>query len=143
MHLILEAHSVVRAVAEGLVRRMAAAAKREPGPTPQPEGVTFRVHNLEIALDSKRAIGQRGDLGRWHQLLQLRKRLLLEIAKALRKQPSPRTQAGRTRPGGAFADFLEAAASHVIDEAVQLDVAREKRILANAAELSEQICSQI
>src|SRR5467141_2835693 len=84
LHLILEANSVVRAVAEGLVRRMAAGAKRERGPTPQPEAVTLRVHNLEIALDSKRAIAQRGDLGRWHQLLQLRKRLLLEIAKTLR-----------------------------------------------------------
>jgi len=38
---------------------------------------------------------------------------------------------------------MEAAASHVINEAVQPDVAREKRILADAAELSEQICPQI
>ncbi len=64
--LALESDFVVRAVAEGLVRRMAAAAQREGGAARKAEGRPLRVHNLEVSFDAKRAVVQRSDLRTCH-----------------------------------------------------------------------------
>jgi hypothetical protein len=51
-YLILKARSGVRAIAEGLVLRLAASAEADNGPACQAELLSQWIEDLEIALDS-------------------------------------------------------------------------------------------
>jgi hypothetical protein len=64
--LVGEAHPTMSAVAEGLVARVAAAAKSDRRPSPHPVGCPSGVTNLEIALDQVRSVPVYDDLGIGH-----------------------------------------------------------------------------
>ena len=59
-----KAGSLMRAVAEGLVRGVAAAAQRHDRAPGQLERCSLRVHDFEIAFDSDGAVVLYGDFGR-------------------------------------------------------------------------------
>src|SRR5579859_802261 len=58
--------SFVRAIAEGLVSRVAAAAKADGGPASQAESAAFGIDDLEIPLDADRTVVVDGDFGSSH-----------------------------------------------------------------------------
>src|SRR5579859_2374019 len=58
--------SFVRAIAEGLVSRVAAAAKADGGPASQAESAAFGIDDLEIPLDADRTVIVDGNFGSSH-----------------------------------------------------------------------------
>ena len=58
-----EADSLMGAIAEGLIRGVAAAAERELRAAGQAEGLAVGVEDFEIAFDAERAVVPCGDLG--------------------------------------------------------------------------------
>src|SRR5579863_8641290 len=63
---VREASGLVRAVAERLVGRMAAAAKADSRPPSQPKGAPLRIDNLEVPLHANRSVTVYSDLGSSH-----------------------------------------------------------------------------
>src|SRR5438105_746079 len=66
LNLILKADFFVRAVAEGFVRRVAAAAQRHGGLPCQPKGFSLRIQDFKIAFDANGSIVSDGDPGCGH-----------------------------------------------------------------------------
>src|SRR5712691_8296694 len=71
-NLIGKAGGLVRAVAKGLVCRMAAPAERNNSASCQPKGFPLRIEDLDVALKAQRAIVVHGDFGARHSLLRLK-----------------------------------------------------------------------
>jgi hypothetical protein len=65
-HGVGEAGSLVGAVAEGLIRGVAAAAKRNRRAPSQAESRALRIHDFEISFDSNRSIAIDRDFRRCH-----------------------------------------------------------------------------
>ena len=63
-----KAGSFVRAVTEGLVRGMAAAAERYGSAACKAKSCSLRIHDFKIALDANRAVAVHRDLGCRHFL---------------------------------------------------------------------------
>jgi hypothetical protein len=63
LHFTLEANGLMRTIAEGFVRGMAAATQGHPRATPQAEAVSLGVQNLKVPFDAERAVVERDDLG--------------------------------------------------------------------------------
>src|SRR5437588_12550175 len=61
-----EPRGLVRAVAEGLICGVAAAAQRNGGLSRQPEGFPLRIHNFKIALHAYDYVVPDGDLSFRH-----------------------------------------------------------------------------
>jgi hypothetical protein len=64
-----EGLALVRAVAEGDVRGVAATAKRYSGSAGEAELLSFLIDDLEIAFDANRPIVEDGYLGCCHEVL--------------------------------------------------------------------------
>jgi hypothetical protein len=66
-HFVGKSDALVTTVAERLIRRLTASAKRDSRPPCQPERFSGWIHNFEIALNANGAVRVDSDLGGRHQ----------------------------------------------------------------------------
>jgi hypothetical protein len=64
--LVLESCCLVRPIAKGLIRGVAATAKRHGGPAAEAVRLSFHVDEFDFPFDAQRAVIADGDFCWWH-----------------------------------------------------------------------------